>query len=126
MSGKTSILQPLDFLACSGIQECLLAPNGEGRFTDFPVDPPCVTSMGLSLADPSIGDQVIVLVRTSDGRVLARMRFDAHEFMLGAQKSQNTGEICLTFSVPFVASRLVVQPRQSRGEVSFNSLRVLA
>lgn len=61
MTGKTSILQSLEFLARSGIQECLLTPNEEGRYTNFPVDPPYAISIGLLLADPSIGDQVIVL-----------------------------------------------------------------
>lgn len=105
--------------------------NAESRFVfklnePMSSDRPSVLSMCLSLTEPSSGDEVIVLARTADGRVLSRMRFDVEEHSVQNKQPFSRSEVHLTFSVPISASRLVVRPRQSTGVISFESLSLIS
>jgi len=88
-------------------------------------DQPFQLSLTLDMDSPDPEDQLVVICRTSDTRVLSRQFFMVKDVAVMDNLQQQRYRLQVEFSIPYRASRLAVRPRQSEGFVAFRSLRIL-
>ena len=80
--------------------------------------------MTLDMDSPDMDDELMVICRTSDNRVLSRQFFNVKDVAVMDDLKQQRYRLNVEFSVPYCASRLAVRPRQSEGFVAFRSLHI--
>ena len=80
-------------------------------------------TLDMDSLDPE--DQLIVICRTSDIRVIKREYFRVMDFAIADELQLQRYRLHVECTIPYLASRLVIRPRQSEGFVAFRSLRIL-
>lgn len=82
-------------------------------------------SLILEMDFPDPEDQLVVICRTSDTRVLSRQFFKVMDVAVIDDVQHQRYQLHIECSIPYRASRLVIRPRQSVGFVAFRSLHIM-
>ena len=88
-------------------------------------DQPFQLSLTLDMDFPDPEDQLVVICRTSDTRVLSRQFFKVMDVAVIDDVQHQRYQLHIECSIPYRASRLVIRPRQSVGFVAFRSLHIM-
>ena len=79
----------------------------------------------VDMDSPDPEDQLVVICRTSNTRVLSRRFFKVIDVAVVDNLQYKRYRLHVECSIPYQASRLVIRPRQSNGFVAFRSLRII-